>query len=63
LPEELHLRRVLIHTGKSSQATLNGEDAETVESLYVSPAIRKNGSLYYSVAASEVEDRQLSLLA
>lgn len=62
LPEELRLTRVLIHTGKSSQATLNGEDAETVESLYLSPAIAKSGSLYYSIAASEVEDKQLRLI-
>lgn len=39
LPAELGLRRVELHAGRSSQATLNGGDAETVESLYLSPAL------------------------
>lgn len=39
LPPELELTRIAVHTGPSSQATLNGKSAQTVESLYLSPAI------------------------
>jgi len=39
LPAELKLARIAVHTGPSSQATLNGKSAQTVESLYLSPAI------------------------
>lgn len=40
LPAELGLRRVLLRAGRSSQATLTGRVAETVESLYLAPALR-----------------------
>ena len=39
LPCDLELRHLEIHAGKSSQATLLGERRETVESLYLSPAL------------------------
>lgn len=39
LPEQLGLQRLELRAGKSAQATLNGEEAETVESLYLSPAL------------------------
>lgn len=39
LPAELGLRRVLLPAGRSSQGTLVGRVAETVESLYLSPAL------------------------
>ncbi len=39
LPGELGLRRVELHAGRSSQATLHGRVEETVESLYLSPAL------------------------
>lgn len=35
LPEYLGLRRVMLHAGRSSQATLQGRHEETVESLYL----------------------------
>lgn len=38
LPKEIGLQ-VLLNVGRSSQATLNGEDHSTVESLYISPLI------------------------
>jgi len=60
-PSELRLSQILIHTGRSSQATLNGEDAETVESLYVSPSLSAEGERYFSVASGP-DSRQLSLL-
>ena len=39
LPKYLHLDLVELHAGRSSQATLLGRDDETVESLYLSPAL------------------------
>lgn len=39
LPEALGLRRLELVAGRSSQATLLGRDAVTVESLYLSPAL------------------------
>lgn len=36
LPSHLSMRRLLIEAGRSSQATLNGRDDMTVESVYVS---------------------------
>jgi DNA adenine methylase len=40
LPRQLKLRRVKLAAGRSAQATLNGRVALTVESLYLSPALR-----------------------
>lgn len=39
LPDELGLVRLMLHAGKSSQATLAGRDEETIESLYLSPGL------------------------
>lgn len=39
MPEELELVHVLIDAGRSSQATLNGREEVTVESLYISPTL------------------------
>ncbi len=39
LPDHLGLTRLLLHAGKSSQATLAGRSEETVESLYLSPGL------------------------
>ena len=36
LPTDLNLTRLLLHAGRSSQATLNGRQEDTVESLYLS---------------------------
>lgn len=36
LPEDLGMTRLLLHAGRSSQATLQGRDHETIESLYLS---------------------------
>ena len=41
LPSELGLCHLEIHAGKSSQATLLGECRDTMESLYLSPALVK----------------------
>lgn len=63
IPNELKLTQVLIHTGKSSQATLNGQDEETVESLYLSPTLSAKGGNYFTVASSRADSRQLQLLS
>ncbi len=39
LPSDLELRHLEIYAGKSSQATFLGKHSETVESLYLSPAL------------------------
>jgi DNA adenine methylase len=39
LPSSLGLTKLEIHAGRSSQATLNGEEVDTIESLYVSPQL------------------------
>ena len=39
LPDDLDLTRLFLHAGVSSQATLNGRKAETIESLYLSPGL------------------------
>lgn len=41
LPAELGLTRVMLAAGRSSQATLTGRVAHTVESLYLSPALAR----------------------
>jgi DNA adenine methylase len=41
LPAHLGLVRIEVNAGRSTQATLNGGSAETIESLYVSPALAK----------------------
>ena len=41
LPASLGLTRLLLHAGASSQATLNGLKADTIESLYLSPGLAK----------------------
>ena len=39
LPDGLGLNRLFLRAGISSQATLNGQRAETIESLYLSPSL------------------------
>lgn len=58
LPNYLCLKKVGLHAGRSSQATLLGRDDITVESLYLSPALlSKSTSLH-----SKIEKAQLDLL-
>lgn len=42
LPVELGLHKLDVVVGRSSQATLNGQSHETVETLYISPTLLKN---------------------
>lgn len=44
LPERLHLRHAEVDAGRSSQATLLGQDAKTFESLYLSAALTERCS-------------------
>jgi DNA adenine methylase len=46
LPDHLNVSRVLLNAGRSSQATLNGKVAVTVESLYLSQDIPGDNSIY-----------------
>jgi len=43
LPSSINASRLLLHAGRSSQATLNGRDDETIESLYVSASLNVKG--------------------
>ena len=45
LPEELSLTLIELEAGRSTQATLLGRDAITVESLYLSPRLRNETQL------------------
>ena len=44
LPAGLGLTRVVLHAGRSSQATLSGRVTETYESLYLSPGLAREGA-------------------
>ena len=57
LPASLALHKIEIHVGRSSQATLHGRADETVESLYLSPA------LVGRLRAAGVEPRPVERLA
>ena len=46
LPGRLQLKHLQIHAGRSSQATLLGDTHETVESLYLSPALVERLNYY-----------------
>ncbi|WP_202895416.1 DNA adenine methylase [Iningainema tapete] len=41
LPKDLNMSKVLLNAGRSSQATLNGENSITFESLYISHYVEK----------------------
>ena len=42
LPQKLGLNRLLLHAGVSTQATLSGRRADTIESLYLTPGLAKS---------------------
>jgi DNA adenine methylase len=39
LPEDLHAKKLLVRTGRSTQGTLNGRDVTTYESIYLSKTL------------------------
>lgn len=61
LPEDLHLVHIEIEAGVSSQATLLGRRAKTIESLYISPALVSRIG-YHNIEDCRISRRaQLSL--
>lgn len=62
LPKSLNLTRLLVNTGRSSQATLNGHVAETVESVYLSPGLGNGLEVKVNLAPEERPGNQLSFL-
>ena len=63
LPKHLNLTRVSVHTGRSSQATLNGEIADTVESVYLSPGLNAGKTVNVSLVTPKPIEEQLRLMA
>ena len=55
LPEDINARRIFLNAGRSSQATLMGKDAITVESLYIS------SNLHNSPHKNQPVTRQMAL--
>ena len=59
LPARLNLRHLHVRAGRSSQSTLLGRDCETVESLYLSPALverlEANRNLEHAVGLRPLE--------
>lgn len=60
LPRDLNLRHIELEAGRSSQETLLGRDAVTVESLYLSPALSER--LKLSRSYPKRREEQLALL-
>lgn len=58
LPGFLHLKKVELNAGRSSQATLLGRDDITIESLYISPALISKTKIVFS----KKENPQFELL-
>lgn len=59
LPEELGMRRVLVDAGRSSQETLNGGDARTVESIYLSGGLAPIGDIPEVVTLSYIQEQDV----
>ncbi len=55
LPDSLSMRRLLIEAGRSSQATLNGKNSTTFESLYVSENIKDRIEKEWSEESYNIE--------
>ena len=65
LPPNLELEHRYVHAGRSSQATLLGTCQETVESLYLSPALVErlgNGKFNPDTPPSEERRKQMTLI-
>jgi DNA adenine methylase len=58
LPDELGMTRLLLHAGRSSQATLNGRTEATIESLYLSPGLAEPPDRRYPCAPSEAKSQR-----
>lgn len=62
LPHSLGLDLIELHAGRSSQATLLGRQDETVESLYLSPALRERLAQHSAFNYPEKKPEQLMLV-
>ncbi len=60
LPASLGLTKLEIHAGRSSQATLNGEEADTVESLYVSPQLLRGTGVAHRTRSVKETPQQVA---
>lgn len=61
LPNNLNLNHIEVSAGVSSQATLLGRNVETVESLYISPALVKRIGTSRIMKSQPVTQAELSL--
>lgn len=61
LPDELGLTRILLHAGRSTQATLLGRNEETFESLYITPGLDKTVEKIEDTIGSSVSMNQENL--
>jgi len=61
LPEYLNLTHIEVEAGVSSQATLLGRSAQTIESLYVSPALMTRIGISHIERTQPAKQAQLSL--
>ena len=59
LPSNLNLQKFEIHAGKSSQSTLLGSNADTYESLYLSPSLVKRLATSRNGGFEQSKSRQL----
>jgi DNA adenine methylase len=57
LPDSLKMMRIMVDAGRSSQATLNGRDHRTVESIYVSSGLATGMSVPSVVHAGFVQQQ------
>ena len=63
LPARLNLRHLHVRAGRSSQSTLLGRDCETVESLYLSPALAERLDASRNLETGQSAARQALSLA
>lgn len=61
LPKSLSLKHLDIYAGRSSQATLLGNSEETIESLYLSPALIKRLEAGKLMSTRHAAETQLEL--
>jgi DNA adenine methylase len=61
LPDHLEMKRILISAGRSAQATLQGINAETVESLYLSSNIKNIERQEKALGVFKVKKQSLAI--
>ena len=58
LPDHLRMKRIQVDAGRSSQATLNGKAARTIESLYVSSLLSRGIEIPEFVKPSFLQEQE-----